>query len=89
MFRGPTRIDKGAIMVKLIAAAVVLGLTVSGAALAQKKDCAELKGEIEAKIKKNGVDKFSLDVVEADKQAEGKVVGTCDGGSKKIVYKRG
>jgi len=28
-------------------------------------------------------------VVEADKQAEGKVVGTCDGGTKKIVYKKG
>jgi hypothetical protein len=76
-------------MVRLIAAAVVLGMVVAGPALAQKKDCAELKGEIEAKIKKNGVDKFSLDVVEGDKQGEGKVVGTCDGGSKKIVYKRG
>lgn len=76
-------------MVKLIAAAVVVGLAVSGPALAQRKDCGELKGEIETKIKKNGVDKFSLDVVEADKQAEGKVVGTCDGGTKKIVYKRG
>jgi len=80
-------------MVKLIAAAGVAGLacllTFSGPALAQKKDCGELKGEIEAKIKKNGVEKFSLDVVEADKQAEGKVVGTCDGGSKKIVYKKG
>ena len=76
-------------MVKLIAAAVVVGLAISGPALAQKKDCGELKGEIEAKIKKNGVEKFSLDVVEADKQAEGKVVGTCDGGTKKIVYKRG
>jgi hypothetical protein len=75
-------------MVKLIAAAVVVGLAVSGPALAQKKDCGELKTEIEAKIKKNGVDKFSLDVVEADKQAEGKVVGTCDGGTKKIVYKK-
>ena len=75
-------------MVKLIAAAVVVGLAVSGPALAQRKDCGELKGEIETKIKKNGVDKFSLDVVEADKQAEGKVVGTCDGGTKKIVYKR-
>jgi hypothetical protein len=53
------------------------------------KPCEELKGEIEAKIKKNGVDKFTLDIVEADKQAEGKVVGTCDGGTKKIVYKRG
>jgi hypothetical protein len=75
-------------MVKLIAAAVVVGLAVSGPVLAQRKDCAELKGEIEAKIKKNGVDKFSLDVVEAEKQAEGKIVGTCEGGTKKIVYKR-
>lgn len=76
-------------MMKLIAAAVVVGMALSGPALAQRKDCGELKGEIEAKIKKNGVEKFSLDVVEADKQAEGKVVGTCDGGTKKIVYKRG
>jgi hypothetical protein len=76
-------------MVRLIAAAVVLGMVVAGPALAQKKDCGELKGEIEAKIKKNGVDKFSLDVVEGDKQGEGKVVGTCDGGTKKIVYKKG
>jgi hypothetical protein len=80
-------------MVKLIAAAVVVGLAVAGPALAQRKECGELKGEIEAKIKKNGVDKFTLDIVDADKEdkgkAEGKVVGTCDGGSKKIVYKRG
>ena len=76
-------------MVRLIAAALVVGLAVSGPALAQRKDCGELRGEIEAKIKKNGVDKFSLDVVDADKQADGKVVGTCDGGTKKIVYKRG
>jgi hypothetical protein len=76
-------------MVKLIAVAVVVGLAVSGPALAQRKDCEELKGEIEAKIKKNGVEKFSLDVVEAEAQGDGKVVGTCDGGTKKIVYKRG
>jgi hypothetical protein len=80
-------------MVKRIAAVVVLGLacslTFTGPALAQRKDCEELKGEIEAKIKKNGVEKFSLDIVDADKQADGKVVGTCDGGAKKIVYKRG
>jgi uncharacterized protein DUF1161 len=75
-------------MVKLIAAAVVVGLVISGPALAQRKDCGELKSEIEEKIKKNGVEKFSLEIVDADKQAEGKVVGTCDGGTKKIVYKR-
>jgi hypothetical protein len=75
-------------MGKLIAAAVVAGLVISGPALAQRKDCGELKGEIEAKIKANGVEKFSLEVVDKDAQADGKVVGTCDGGTKKIVYKR-
>lgn len=74
-------------MVRLIVAVLALGL--AGTAWAQKKDCNELKGEIEAKIKKNGVEKFSLDIVEKDAQADGKVVGTCDGGAKKIVYKRG
>ncbi len=74
-------------MGKVIVAALVLGLSTT--AYAQKKDCNELKTEIEAKIKKNGVDKFTLDIVEADKQVEGKVVGTCDGGAKKIVYKKG
>ena len=76
-------------MVRLIAAAVVAGLAMSGPALAQRKDCGELRGEIEAKIKANGVEKFTLDVVDKDAQADGKVVGTCDGGTKKIVYKRG
>ena len=73
-------------MVKILAAALVLGL--AGTAWAQKKECAELKSEIEAKIKKNGVDKFSLEIVDKDAQADGKVVGTCDGGAKKIVYKK-
>ena len=71
----------------IVAALLVMGF--SGSAFAQAKSCDELKSEIDAKIKKNGVDKFTLDIVDADKQAEGKVVGTCDGGTKKIVYKRG
>ena len=76
-------------MAKLIAAAAVAGLVICGPALAQRKDCDQLKAEIEAKIKKNGIEKFSLQVLDKDAQAEGKVVGTCDGGAKKIVYKRG
>ena len=78
-------------MSRLIVAALVTVAMTSGSALAQgmRKDCNELKGEIDAKIKKNGVERFSLDIVDANAQAEGKVVGTCDGGTKKIVYKRG
>jgi hypothetical protein len=80
-------------MVRLVVAAMVLGLSASagfpGMAWAQVKPCEELKTEIDAKIKKNGVAKFTLDIVDANAQADGKVVGTCDGGAKKIVYKRG
>ena len=53
-----------------------------------RKPCEELKAEIDAKIKKNGIPAYSLDVVDMETQAEGKVVGTCDGQTKKIVYKR-
>ncbi|HEY5896160.1 MAG TPA: DUF1161 domain-containing protein [Burkholderiales bacterium] len=78
-------------MIRVIIAALVLALSAFGmtAAWAQKKGCDELKADIEAKIKKNGVEKFTLEIVEKDAQSDGKVVGTCDGGTKKIVYKRG
>jgi hypothetical protein len=76
-------------MVRIVIAAVALGLGFWGSAQAQVKSCDELKAEIEAKIKKNGVEKFTLDVVDANAQADGKVVGTCGAGAKKIVYKKG
>ena len=73
-------------IVRLLVAMLVLG--VSSSVMAQRKPCEELKAEIDAKIRKNGVEKFTLDVLDMDAQAEGKVVGTCDGNTKKIVYKR-
>jgi hypothetical protein len=76
-------------MVRITMAAVAAAVLAASPAWAQRKDCNDLKGEIEAKIKKNGVDKFTLDILDKDAPVEGKVVGTCDGGTKKIVYKRG
>ena len=73
-------------VIRLVVAMLVLGL--SGSVWAQRKPCEELKAEIDAKIRKNGIENFTLDVVDKDAQAEGKVVGTCDGQTKKIVYKR-
>ncbi|HVL35466.1 MAG TPA: DUF1161 domain-containing protein [Burkholderiales bacterium] len=67
----------------------VLALGLASPAWAQRKACDELKAEIEAKIRKNGVEKFTLEIVDATAPADGKVVGTCDGQSRKIVYKRG
>lgn len=52
------------------------------------KSCDDLKAEIAKKIEANGVKSYSLDIVDKDAQAEGKVVGTCGGGTKKIVYSK-
>ena len=69
--------------------AIAASLLMASPALAQVKPCEELKGEIDTKIKNNGVAAFSTTIVDKDAAEDGKVVGTCDGGSKKIVYKRG
>ena len=69
--------------------AMVFLVLIASPAVAQVKPCEELKAEIEAKIKNNGVKEFTLTIVDKDAAEDGKVVGTCDGGSKKIVYKRG
>jgi hypothetical protein len=50
------------------------------------KPCEELKDEITKKLDAKGVKGYTLDIVAKDKDAEGKVVGTCDGGTKKIIY---
>lgn len=54
-----------------------------------KKSCEELKSEIETKLQAKGVKSYSLVIVPQENVKEGKVIGSCDGGTKKIVYKRG
>lgn len=72
----------------MLTSAAILAL-LSMPAVAQVKPCEELKAEIEAKIRQNGVTEFTLTVVDKDAGEDGKVVGTCEGGKKKIVYRRG
>jgi hypothetical protein len=55
-------------------------------AFAAAKPCEELKSEIAAKLDKGGVKGYTLDVVANDKTGDAKVVGSCEGGSKKITY---
>jgi predicted lipoprotein with Yx(FWY)xxD motif len=72
---------------------VATGLALAGSAAFAAKACEELKTEIAAKLDAKKVTGYTLDVVEAsdkaadDKQAA-KVVGTCEGGAKKIVYSK-
>ena len=66
---------------------IALALALPGA-YAQIKPCDELKAEIAAKIEANGVKNYTLEIVSNDEVGERKVVGSCDGGTKKIVYTR-
>jgi Protein of unknown function (DUF1161) len=52
------------------------------------KPCEELKDEITKKLDAKGVKGYTLEIVAKDKDAEGKTVGTCDGGTKKIIYSK-
>lgn len=56
-------------------------------ALAAGKPCEELKAEIAAKLDAKGVQGYTLEVVDKGTPA-GKVVGSCEGGTKEIVYSR-
>jgi hypothetical protein len=53
------------------------------------KPCEELKTEIAGRLDAKGVKGYTLDIVAKDKEAPGKVVGTCGGGTQKIMYTRG
>lgn len=52
------------------------------------KACEDLKSEITAKLDAKGVKGYTLEIVAKDSDAEGKAVGTCEGGAKKIMYRR-
>ena len=69
----------------LIAAAFALAATSTFAA---GKPCEELKTEIAAKLDAKNVKGYTLEIVDADKAGDAKVVGSCEGGAKKITYAR-
>ena len=79
-------------------AAILLCFCTYGLAQAEKtestaptarKSCDDLKAEIGKKLDAKGVVGYALDPVEKGKEGDGKVVGTCDGGTKSLIYSRG
>ncbi|MEE4752019.1 DUF1161 domain-containing protein [Pseudomonas alliivorans] len=58
-------------------------------AVAAPKSCDELKDEIEARIQANNVTSYTLEIVTNDEvQDPSMVVGSCENGTKKIIYQR-
>jgi Protein of unknown function (DUF1161) len=53
-----------------------------------RKPCDDLKAEIAKKLDAKGVVGYSLEIVDKGKETEGKIVGSCDGGTKSVVYSR-
>lgn len=68
---------------------VVLSLCFVAAPAFAQKACDELKAEIGAKLDAKGVKNYTLEVVATEEVKDQKVVGSCEGGKKKITYKKG
>jgi hypothetical protein len=69
----------------------LIALTLAAAAAAPAwatKPCDELKAELTTKIESHGAKNFTLEIVAPDQTGDKRVVGSCEGGSKKIVYSR-
>ena len=77
---------------------------VSLPAVAERLSCDALKARVDTKLQAKGVQTYTLEIVPADGSAapadaasgipaakvnKGKEVGTCDGGTKRLMYTRG
>ena len=70
-------------------AVAVVAMSLATGALAAPKDCEELKAEIEAKIQANKVSSYTLEIVTNEEaHDQNMVVGTCDNGTRKIIYQK-
>lgn len=72
-------------------ALAVLCSALATSAFAAPKDCEELKKEIEVNIQAKAVPSYTLEIVskeEAEKHDVAMVVGSCENGTKGIIYQR-
>jgi hypothetical protein len=69
--------------------ALVLVLSFIAVSAYAMKPCEELKSEIETKLDEKGVKNYKVEIVPNNEVKDQKVVGSCDGGTKKITYQRG
>jgi hypothetical protein len=72
----------------MLVGGVLLGQAAHPAKAGKFKPCEELKKEIQAKLEAKGVKGYTLEIVAPDKTGDRKVVGSCDGGTRRIVYTR-
>ena len=65
--------------------------------MAEILTCEQLQTRVDVKLQAKGVQIYTLEIVPAEaasavpaiKNSKGKEVGTCDGGTKRLIYTRG
>lgn len=67
---------------------IAVALALAGAAAHSAENCEDLRTRIEAKIAAAGVTRFTVTVVDANASANGQVVGSCELGTRKVMYER-
>lgn len=73
---------------KLLIASLLVTTALIATPAHARKDCEELRREIAAKIDAKGVQGYTLEIVPGDAASTAKVVGSCNGGTQRIVYAR-
>ena len=73
---------------KRIAYLAAIAITLANTQAFAAKSCEELKDEIAAKVEAKSVKKYTLEIVTSDQVGEKQVVGSCESGTKKVVYTR-
>lgn len=66
-----------------------LALALAATPALARRSCDDVKAEIAAKLEKKGVKAYTLEAVKKGEEGDRRVVGSCDGGTMVIVYKRG
>ena len=74
-------------MKRIVLTLIASALTTT--AFAAPKPCEELKAEIEAKIQAQNVSSYTLEIVSNEEvHDQNMVVGSCENGTKKIIYQK-
>ena len=67
-------------------ALLIVALLACTAQVQAAQSCEDLKSKVTAKLDGKNVKGYTLEVVANDKVGDAKVVGSCDGGTKKLTY---
>ncbi|QNK65408.1 DUF1161 domain-containing protein [Variovorax sp. PAMC26660] len=67
---------------------IAVALAALAGAAHSAENCEDLRARIESSIAAAGVTRFTVTVVDANASANGQTVGSCELGSKKVMYER-